>query len=37
MKFPIKVEVALVINSERNFNEHQCTVLKNAFETAWVT
>lgn len=36
MKFPINVEVSLVINSERNFSGHQCTVLRNAFDASWI-
>lgn len=34
--FPIKVEVGLVINSERGAIPHQCTVLRDAFDQAWV-
>jgi CubicO group peptidase (beta-lactamase class C family) len=36
MKFNIKVEVALVINSQRNFVRHQCTILRDAFDAAWI-
>ena len=36
MKFPIQVEVSLVINSERGFSPHQCRILRNAFDNAWV-
>ena len=34
--FPITVEVGLVINSERGDFPYQCSLLKNAFENAWV-
>lgn len=34
--FPIQVEVALVINSERGNMLYQCRVLENAFDDAWV-
>jgi hypothetical protein len=36
MKFPIHVEVALVINSERGFDGYQCSVLRDAFDDAWI-
>jgi beta-lactamase family protein len=36
MAFPIKVEAALLINSERGPMSYQCTVLRDAFDNAWV-
>lgn len=36
MKFPINVEVSLVINSQRGFSGSQCTVLRNAFDASWI-
>ena len=34
--FPIQLEVALVINSERGFGPYQCNLLQSAFHDAWV-
>lgn len=34
--FPIKVEAALVINSERGAIPYQCELLETAFDNAWV-
>jgi hypothetical protein len=34
--FPIKVEAALVINSERGAMPYQCDLLETAFDNAWV-
>ena len=34
--FPIEVEVGLVINSERGAIPSQCTLLRIAFDNAWV-
>ena len=36
MNFPIVVEAALLINSERGAMSYQCTVLRDAFDNAWV-
>jgi hypothetical protein len=34
--FPIVVEAALLINSERGAIPYQCSVLRDAFDNAWV-
>ena len=36
MAFPIVVEASLLINSERGAMSYQCTVLRDAFDNAWV-
>ena len=36
MKFHINVEVSLVINSQETMPGHQCLVLRDAFDDAWV-
>ena len=34
--FPIVVEAALLINSDRGAISYQCELLKDAFDNAWV-
>jgi hypothetical protein len=36
MAFPIVVEAALLINSERGAIPYQCSLLRDAFDNAWV-
>lgn len=36
LAFPIQVEAALVINSERGSMPYQCELLETAFDNAWV-
>jgi hypothetical protein len=36
MAFPIVVEASLLINSVGGSYPYQCTVLRNAFDNAWV-
>jgi hypothetical protein len=36
MQFPIQVEAVVLINSSTTLSQYQCTMLREAFENAWV-